>query len=162
MALIFGKRSKEALSKVHPDLVKIHYRVLNKYGFDHSVLEGLRSLETQQEYFAKGRDSKGNVVNKSKVITNCDGVKKKSNHQEKKDGLGYATDSAPYPIDFSNKEKARQRFYYFAGLMNAAAKELFMEGEINHSLRWGGDWNSNNDFNDQSFTDLPHHELLSA
>jgi len=163
MALIFGRRSKEALKHIHPDLKKIHYRVLNKYGFDHSVLQGRRTQAKQKEYYAKGRQFKNGrwiVVNRGKIVTKLDGVNQKSNHQAKSDQYGYATDSAPYPIDFSNKRTAFVRFYMFAGYMKAAAKELLGEGEITHDLRWGGDWDGDNDFKDQRFNDLPHFELI--
>ena len=80
------------------------------------------------------------------------------------DGYSHATDSAPHPIkwgkgDTKEDAKERARFYHFSGLMFAACAELLSEGKITHTLRWGGDWDSDKDFNDQSFDDLPHFEL---
>ena len=46
-----------------------------------AVVYTLRTTEEQQALFAKGRDAKGNVTDQSLVVTNCDGILKKSNHQ---------------------------------------------------------------------------------
>ena len=62
---------------------------------------------------------------------------------------GHAIDLAPYPIDWNNKK----RFYYFGGIVVAVAKEL------NIPLRWGGDWDSDDDLDDQKFMDLVHFEI---
>ena len=42
----------------------------------------------------------------------------------------------------------------------AISKELLKNGEIYHNVRWGGDWNMDNNFKDQKFNDLPHFELV--
>lgn len=127
----FGKASKARLETCHPDLQRLMNEVIKLYDF--SVLEGHRSLETQQKYY---RD------NKSKL----DGVNKKSKHQS---SPSLAVDIAPYPIDWT-----RDRFYFLAGLVFAKADELGIK------IRWGGDWDNDKDFKDQSFDDLPHFELL--
>ncbi len=137
----FGETSRSRLDTCHPDLQRICERVIEVTDF--SVLEGERTLELQQKYFKEG---------KSKL----DGVNQKSKHQSKPSN---AVDIAPYPIDFNEKEKARARFYHLAGYMFMAAAQLGREGVITHELRWGGDWDSDKDFADQSFDDLPHFEL---
>lgn len=136
----FGKKSREKLDTCHEDLQKICEEVI-KY-IDFSVLEGERTLEQQQIYFKEG---------KSKL----DGVNKKSKHQS---SPSMAIDIAPYPIIW-NGNKARARFYMLAGYMFAVAGRLYDNNEIKHKLRWGGDWDSDKDFEDQSFDDLPHFEL---
>ena len=45
------------------------------------------------------------------------------------------------------------RFYNFAGTVQGVAKML------NIKIRWGGDWDSDNDLKDQTLYDLPHFEL---
>jgi len=40
-----------------------------------------RLTEEQQFLFSLGRDKDGNVIDKSKVVTNCDGIKNISAHQ---------------------------------------------------------------------------------
>jgi peptidoglycan L-alanyl-D-glutamate endopeptidase CwlK len=37
---------------------------------------------------------------------------------------------------------------------------LLVEGKISHAIRWGGDWDSDDIFDDQNFDDLPHFELV--
>ena len=67
-----------------------------------------------------------------------------------------AVDVAPYPIDWEDEG----RFYMFAGWVMCVAMRLFEEGQITHTLRWGGDWNRNWYTTDQSFFDGVHFELV--
>ena len=63
---------------------------------------------------------------------------------------GKAVDVAPYPIAWNDRE----RFTYFAGfVMGIAAKMSII-------LRWGGDWDKDNQVKDNSFDDLPHFEIV--
>lgn len=70
-----------------------------------------------------------------------------------------AVDVAPYPIDWGEsgsterRRKAIARFYHFAGYVLSTAER---EGV---ALCWGGDWDCDRDFSDQSFDDLVHFEL---
>lgn len=63
----------------------------------------------------------------------------------------WALDAAPTPIDWEDRE----RFYYFAGVVMAVAKLLKIE------IRWGGDWDRDGNFKDQSFDDLVHFEMVT-
>lgn len=142
----FGKKSRERLDTCHPDLVKIAEFVVEI--FDISILEGARSDERQFKLFQAGRSK-------------LDGITEKSNHQVTEDEpLSKAIDAAPYPIDFGDLAKARARFYMMSGYFFMAAEVLYAAGEITHKLRWGGDWDGDKNFNDQSFDDLPHMELV--
>lgn len=144
----FGKTSKERLSTCNSDLVKICNEVIRH--IDYSIVEGARTDEAQHQYFKDG---------KSKL----DGVTQKSKHQvTKAKPLSGAVDVAPYPIDFKNESKAKARFYLLAGYFFQASETLYEAGEITHKLRWGGDWDSDKDFKDQSFDDLPHFELIAV
>ena len=62
---------------------------------------------------------------------------------------GHAIDLVPYPIDWNNEK----RFYYFSGMVLAIAKTM------NIPIRWGGDWDMDNDLDDQKFMDLVHFEI---
>lgn len=62
-----------------------------------------------------------------------------------------AVDIAPYPIDWRDTE----RFYLLAGRVLQVADELGVR------LRWGGDWDGDDDLHDQTFMDLGHFELVS-
>lgn len=64
--------------------------------------------------------------------------------------IGRAVDIAPYPIDWNNTK----RFYYLAGLFIATADSMGVK------IRWGGDWDSDDDLDDQKFFDLLHFELV--
>ena len=140
----FGKTSKERLETCHDDLKIICNQAIKYINF--SILEGHRSLEKQQEYYRQG---------KSKL----DGIILKSKHQAYP---SLAVDIAPYPIDFKQEAKSKARFYFLAGIMFAVTQELLAQKKITHKLRWGGDWNGNVEFHDQTFDDLPHFELVEA
>lgn len=147
MSYNFGNRSRSRLNTCHPDMIAICEEVIKVYDF--SVLEGLRTAEKQREYFDHGRSK-------------LDGVTKKSKHQDDGSGLSRAVDLMPYRKNsnaFSGKEKDNRRFYYLAGLMKMAAAKLLEAGRIQHDIKWGGDWNGNDLYDDQNFDDLPHFQL---
>lgn len=162
----FGGRSTTEVNSMHRDLQIISREVVKI--FDISALQGHRPVAEQWELFLKGRKLKhpGMDVNNPdsweeddprKVVTKIDGRKKKGQHNYEPSMAG---DFAPYPIDFRNQEKQKARFYYMAGIFEAVTERLFEEGKITHKIRWGGDWDFDHDFEDQSFDDLPHIELL--
>lgn len=63
---------------------------------------------------------------------------------------GKAIDIAPHPINWEDTVS----FYHFSGIIRGMAHELGI------SVRWGGDWDSDNDLHDQTFNDLVHFELV--
>ena len=75
---------------VHPILLeridKVHL-AMKAIGYPMMLTDGVRSAEVQHELWRQGRDKPG------KIVTNCDGFDKKSNHQVKDDGFGHAVDS---------------------------------------------------------------------
>lgn len=99
--------------------------------YDCTVIEGHRSDEDQLKAFNAG---------KSKI--------KSGGMHNKTPSL--AVDVAPWPVDWNDKN----RFYHFAGRVQGIAQMLNIE------IRWGGDWDSDNDLKDQNFYDLPHFELV--
>ena len=125
----FGRTSRKRLKTCDEDLIFLFEEVV-KY-FDCSVLEGHRGKKLQNKYFKE---------NKSKLRF-PDG-----NHNKKP---STAIDVVPYPIDWEDRE----RMTYFAGFVKGVAMMLGIP------IRWGGDWNSNNDLKDNNFDDLPHFEL---
>lgn len=60
-----------------------------------------------------------------------------------------AVDAVPYPQMWDDKK----RFYYVNGILQTLATQ---QGII---LVWGGNWDHDNDFNDQTFMDLGHWEI---
>lgn len=144
----FGKDSRAKLNTCHKDLQLICEEVIKNIDF--TVTEGAREDAKQMQYFKEG---------KSKL----DGVKQRSKHQvTKEEPLSYAVDIAPYPVNYANKPKTLARFYMLAGYMFQASAKLFEEGKITHKIRWGGDWDGDKDFTDNTFDDLPHFELIKA
>lgn len=143
----FGRRSRENLEDVHPDMIMIAEFVIKQ--FDFTVTSGNRSAKEQNELFKKGVSTK-------------DGYNRLSKHQghQYDDQLSRAIDIAPYPIDFSSKRKKLARFYMCAGYFFQASHTLHSMGLITHKLRWGGDWDGDKDFEDQTFDDLGHFELI--
>lgn len=143
MTYKLSKTSKQKLATCHKDLQLIVDTVINIIDF--TVLEGVRSLENQQKYFNE---------NKSQL----DGINKLSKHQVTKNrNCSLAVDLAPYPINWNDKLS----FYYLAGIVKGVSHMLLTEKRISHKIRWGGDWNSNNNLKDQTFFDLPHFELIT-
>ena len=92
----FGKRSKERLKGVKPELVNVLNEVVKI--MDVTIIEGLRTEERQKELVASG-------ASKTKY----------SKHLE-----GKAVDLAPYPIDWED----RDRFHYMGGMIRGIAKQL--------------------------------------
>ena len=117
----------------HPDLkarVVTLIATLEQQGLDLVLTQGVRSVAQQQALFAQGRSKPG------KIVTNCDGLVKVSNHQPKADGYGYAVDVA-WRIDGVITWEGP---WYRLGVL---ASE--------HGLIWGGSW--------LNFPDRPHLEL---
>jgi peptidoglycan L-alanyl-D-glutamate endopeptidase CwlK len=140
----FGKRSQEKLDECEEYLRIVAAEAIKH--FDFSIYEGHRSLRRQQQLFMDG---------KSKI----DGITTKGNHNHLP---SRAFDGAPYPIDFDDEHKAKARFYMWAGVMFACEAMLKEQGRLPEGmrLRWGGDWDSDKSFEDQSFDDLPHWEVV--
>ena len=60
-----------------------------------------------------------------------------------------AVDVTPYPEMYDDREK----LYYFAGFVKAIAMTMGIK------IRYGGDWDGDNDLKDQTFNDLVHFEV---
>lgn len=135
-----GKRSRDNLKGVHPNLKKIIEKGIKNSPVDFTVVEGVRTQKRQQELYAQGRTKPG------KKVTNADGIKSKSNHQVKPDGFGHAVDIYPFflgQVQVNHKDVI-PRLKEIAAHLKKVAKE---EGLV---LTWGGDW---------KFVDYPHFEL---
>lgn len=128
----FGKRSKKNLSEAHPLLQELFNAVVKKY--DCAVIEGYRGEEEQNKYYHAGQSK----------------LKYPQSKHNKQPSL--AVDVVPYPIDW----KDYKRFYHFAGYVKGVADTLGID------IRYGTDWDGDNDFKDQTFHDLPHFELKST
>lgn len=133
----FSKTSKAKLDTCDPRLVEIFEEVVKHV--DCTILEGARDKETQDEYYRTGRSQ----------------VQWPNSKHNVRDGeLSKAVDCVPY---FRNAPHVRwddtASFYWFAGFVQAIA---ISKG---YKLRWGGNWDMDDEFHDQSFMDLPHYEV---
>ena len=135
----FSNLSRERLASCDTRLQLVMNKVITL--FDITVLEGHRSVQRQTELYAQGRTVPGQIV------TTIDGIRRRGKHNWKP---SKAVDVAPYPLDWNDRE----RFVYMAGLILGVAHANGID------LRWGGDWDEDNDLKDHnSPMDLPHFEV---
>lgn len=131
-----SKRSLDNLVGVHPNLVKVIKAAIVDSPVDFTIVCGLRTTKQQQEIFAQGRTKPGMKV------TNADGVKNLSNHQDeadgKKDGLGVAVDLYPFYLGKVqvNHEDTIKNLKLIAVHIKATGAKMGIK------IVWGGDWRS--------------------
>ena len=123
-----GTKSRQSLSGVHPDLVRVVERAIEVTSIDFQVYEGLRTRARQAKLVASGA---------SQTMD--------SRHLPGNGGLGHAVDLVPL-IDFDGDGKAELRWdwslcYRVADAVRRASMELQVP------IRWGGVW-------DQALADL--------
>lgn len=131
----FSKTSLARLADLHPAMQRIYHRAMSYQVMDFMILETVRTPDQ-----AKANAAKGVGIVRSK-------------HLRQRDGYAHACDALPFPIDW----KDTKRFNVLAGLLLAAAAE---EGLLKN-VRWGGNWDGDNDFRDNSLEDLPHLEWIT-
>lgn len=131
----YGNESKLLLTQARQGLQIVFFEAIQYV--DIKILQTYRDEEEQGEYFRTGRSKVEFPYSKHNRLPSS------------------AVDWAPWPIpdkwgEDDPKEKAK--YYYVGGILMA----------IGHSkgikLRWGGDWDGDADFNDQTFDDLGHIE----
>ena len=128
----FGTASTQRLETCDPRIQRVLNRVIKFYDF--SVLCGHRGEEEQNQAYHSGH---------SKLVF----------PQSKHNSMpSLAVDIAPYPIDWEDLN----RFFFLAGAVLMAADEMGIP------LRWGGDWNQDMNFKNQTFFDYPHFELIEG
>lgn len=107
---ILGKRSRDNLEDVHPDLIKVVELAIKLSEVDFTVLEGLRSLERQRSLVMRGMSKTMN----SRHLT------------------GHAVDLGAW---VGGTVSWDWKYYHkIAEAMKAASKELEVP------IVWGGDW----------------------
>lgn len=130
----FGSRSRTNLSQAHPDLQKLFNEVIKHY--DCAVICGRRDEEDQNKAYGEGRSK----------------LQYPQSKHNKTPSL--AVDVVPW---FKNKPHIRwndkEKFYEFGGFVQGVAAALWI------NIRWGGNWDMDDELKDQSFFDLPHFEL---
>lgn len=109
------------MKELDKQLVKFIEWAKKRTNHEFKVICGVRTLEQQQELYKLGRTKKG------KIVTNCDGIIKKSKHQ-----LGKAVD-----IAIIKNNKITWDTKYYIELINEL-KKLAKEYKIN--LNFGADF----------------------
>lgn len=123
----FSKKSIQILNTVDKRLKTLAEEVLKVSPYDFAITHGLRNLKTQQEYFKNGSSK-------------CDGIIKKSKHQE-----GKAIDIMCY----DENGKGTWEHKYYIEVANVFKKKAI---DLNISIRCGVDF--------KNFFDGPHIELV--
>ena len=130
----FGDRSKRNLAETHFDLQRLFNEVIKYY--DCSIIEGHRPEDEQNDAYDNGLSK----------------LKWPDSKHNKQPSL--AVDAVPW---FKNEPHIRwedkSKFYEFAGFVQGIAKMLGI------NIRWGGNWDMDDELKDQHFYDLPHFEL---
>ena len=155
----YGNTSQQKLDSCHPDLIVIFQEVVRI--FDNAIVYGERTPGEQFELYKQGRSLIGGrwvIADKKKVVTYKDGTISKSNHNY---SPSKAVDAVPYYSDIPHIRWGNiKEMCYFAGHVKATAFRLLSEGKIAHMIKWGADWNMNNEIYDESFRDYAHFEII--
>lgn len=129
----FSKSSSEKLETCDKRIVKVILRALELSEIDFGIAWGHRDELAQNEAY---------MANKSTL---------KFPHSKHNSNPSRAVDIYAYVGGVNWESKY---YYYLAGVILAVAKEM----DVN--LRWGGNWDRDGDFSDNSFNDLGHFELV--
>jgi len=130
----YSQRSLEKLNSCHVDIQKVFNEVIR--WFDNKIIFGYRGKEEQDDLYYNDPPR----------------TKLKYPHSNHNKAPSLAVDAVPYPVNWDDRE----RMTLFAGFVLGIGRKLGIE------LRWGGDWNSNFEVQDNSFDDLAHFELVTT
>lgn len=117
MSIILSARSLSRLDGAHADIRKVVVRAAALSSIDFTVLEVLRTLETQRKYVASG-----------------------ASHTMKSRHLAHPLDGKSRAVDLAPLDEAGQvswawpLYYKLAGVMKQAARDVGVP------IEWGGDW----------------------
>ena len=131
----FNSKSRKRLDTCSPEWSEILNEVIKYY--DCTILEGHRNKEKQYLAYAK-KASKHRWPNS------------KHNSLPSK-----AVDVAPWPIPYEWGEnwKDRVKFYELKAII------FYVAAQKGYKIRYGGDWDMDYDYKDNTFDDLVHFEL---
>lgn len=144
-----SRRSRGRLEGVLPVIIEIIEEGIKDSPYDFGIPQygGVRTVEDQQELYAKGRTD---FSTHQRPVTYVDGINKKSNHQavwveELCDEFGLAFDIYIYLHEFKSAS-------WDVDKLTAVAMHLIKKAQKKGvDLRWGGNW--------KSFKDYPHLEI---
>lgn len=134
-----SKRSLERLVGVNDKMASVVKRAIEISEVDFMVVEGLRTKQRQEELYAQGRTKPGKVVTWTMKSKHIDGL---------------AVDIAPCNPDGSINWNDLKMFDKMAEAMFKASKDL------NIKIRWGANWDQDENIREKGETDSPHFELV--
>ncbi len=143
---VFGTTSQRNLAEAHHDLQRLFNFVIQYW--DCSVIDGARTVAEQRQNVLKGVSKTMNSM-----------------HLPQADGTAHAVDVMPFPFDWNKIEKGLRAIKTADGGMEIAEVYMFQgfvagaAAVMGIKIRQGADWNSNRQFDDQTFHDLPHTEM---
>jgi len=142
MSNTFGDKSKENLSQVHPDLIRVAYEVLQS--FDHSIICGHRGEAKQTEAFNAKKSKTPWPKSKHNLIPSR------------------AIDFLPYPFHgYPNLDDGIKQYTKLTAQYYAISAAYVVAGRsLGIDVRGGFDWDGDGIFTDQSFDDIGHIELI--
>lgn len=134
----FSIISKAKLRTCHRDLQVLFEEVVREY--DCTIVCGHRHKEEQDAAYASGNSQLKWPNSKHNPLPSK------------------AVDAVPYEkggLDWGKTQSA-----FFAGYVKGVSTRLFEEGKITHRIRFGVDWDSDNDIDDTTFWDACHFEII--
>ena len=143
--MTFSEKSLERLSTCHADLQLVMNTAIGISRVDFGISEGHRTVERQQELYNAHSD-----------LTECDGIIIKSKHNYEP---SRAVDI--YAWENGKKTYRLEVMTYLGGLIEGVSGMLHAAKQINHRIRWGGNFDMDGIIIEKhSFIDTPHFELI--
>ena len=124
------------LSTCHADLQTIMFEVIKHR--DVTISCGTRGKAEQDEAYHAGYSTV------------------KYPHSKHNSLPSMAVDAIPYPSKWSDMDQLQ----ILGGFILGIAAQLYEDGKITHLIRWGHDWDRDNEYDDHTFVDAPHFELF--
>ena len=141
----FGTRSTERLLSMHSLLQSVSVEAI-KY-WDFTIIHGWRGEDLQNELYAQGLSTKPWPESKHNRMSEEDKPE------------SWAVDVAPWFSDGLHVRWHRPNdFRLLTGQIMGLAEPILRPRGF--TLRWGGDWDGDQDTYDQTFMDLGHLELV--
>jgi len=131
----YSKSSRKKLETCHQDLQTIFNYVI-KY-WDNTIICGHRTKEEQDDVYEKGYSQVKYPNSKHNSFPSM------------------AVDSVPYPINWTNTDRMK----VYVGFVLGVAAMMKSNGQIEHHLVSGLDWDSDTFLKDHTFHDHPHFQL---
>jgi peptidoglycan L-alanyl-D-glutamate endopeptidase CwlK len=127
----YGEHSLKQMDKLHPVLKILFTAVLSRY--DHTAIESHRGEKKQNEYFDAG----------ASMVKFPDGMHNKS--------PSLALDAAPFIRNTYSTNTTECAVF--------GARVMIIAKELGIPIRWGGDWDGDDDLKEHKLKDYWHFEL---